>query len=242
MTRRRLWIALAGAAAVAVLLAVAIRPHLGSGTRCEGIGFGCDLERDTDTLLVLAVYSGCALLALLCARRLARRRIAPRGVLIAGLAVTVLATGATAWSQLPRHPLAPGPLGPAAGWWERAFEDGRAAAPAGTELGDALRRLRRSGPATCRDEYERDTGGRELRWSATGRSDPESARLVAAWAERLRRRGIVAAIADPSTDPDADRRLQVDGAGPGAGGRMYVRASTYISQLEITASTGCHGD
>jgi len=30
---------------------------VGSGERCEGIGFGCAPERDLDTLLVVAVYA-----------------------------------------------------------------------------------------------------------------------------------------------------------------------------------------
>jgi hypothetical protein len=47
-------------------------------------------------------------------------------------------------------------------------------------------------------------------------------------------------VTDPGGDPASDRRLQVGGFGPAAGGVLSVRASTYISELEITATTGCH--
>lgn len=49
-------------------------------------------------------------------------------------------------------------------------------------------------------------------------------------------------VSDPSGDPTSDRRLQVRGARAAGGGALAVRASFYISELEITMATGCHRD
>lgn len=241
-----------GALAGAVVLAVLVHPFVGSGQRCEGIGFGCTPERDADTLLVVAVYAVAAVGTLLVARRRARRRRPWRWVLAAGIAITMLATAAAFASQLPRHPISTGPLGAARERWERVLADGRAAAPPGTPLGDALRGLEPRGPLTCRDAYGRPTGARELHWSNrgavdayAGSTDGSGAATAAAlgrWADRLRRRGVEVIVSDPTADPASDRRLSAGAYSPAAGGFLYVRASFYIAELEITASTGCHRD
>ena len=172
--------------------------------------------------------------------------------LAAGIAITVLATVVTVWSQLPRHQFSPGPLSAARDRWELVLADGRAAAPAGTPLGDVLRSLQRRGPLTCRDAYGRSTGARAMHWSNrgatdayTGSSDRQGAFTAAAlqrWADRLRRRGEGVTLSDPGGDPTSDRRLQVGNYGTAANGVLYVRASFYIAKLEITATTGCHRD
>jgi len=56
MTGRWWLIGAAGALAGAVVLGVLVHPHVGSGRACEGIGFGCTPERDTDTALIVGVY------------------------------------------------------------------------------------------------------------------------------------------------------------------------------------------
>jgi hypothetical protein len=56
----------------------------------------------------------------------------------------------------------------------------------------------------------------------------------------LRRRGERVTLTDPGGDPASDRRLQAGRYGAAAGGVVYVRASYYISELEISAATGCH--
>jgi hypothetical protein len=61
------------AIAGAVLLGGVVHPLVGSGLRCEGLGFGCTPERDMDTLLIVAVYSATALATLLVAWQFARR-------------------------------------------------------------------------------------------------------------------------------------------------------------------------
>src|SRR5215218_8378700 len=48
--------AVAVALAGAVLAGTLAHPFVGSGTSCEGIGFGCTPERDFDTFLIVAVY------------------------------------------------------------------------------------------------------------------------------------------------------------------------------------------
>jgi hypothetical protein len=243
-------IAAACVLAGAAILAVLVHPHVGSGLRCEGIGFGCTPERDADTLLVVAVFAAAALATLLIAWRRDRRRRPWRRVLAAGFAITLLATAAAFASQLPRHPISPGPLDAARERWDRVLADGRAAAPRGTPLGDALRGLEPLGPLTCRDAYGRATGAREVRWSNRGAVDAYAgstdgsgavtAAALGRWADRLRRRGVEAVVIDPSGDPASDRRLRIGAYGPAAGGFLYVRASFYIAELEITASTGCH--
>jgi hypothetical protein len=249
----RSWaIAAAAVLAAAVPLALLVHPVVGSGRQCEGIGFGCTPERDADTALVVAVYAATALAALLFAWLRARRGRPWRGALASGVAVALLATVAVTWSQLPRHPISPGALSAARDRWEQALADGRAAAVRGTPLGDALRGLRRRGPLSCRDAYGRSTGARAFAWSNrgavdayAGSSDSTGAVTAAAlgrWAERLRRRGVGAEISDPSGDPASDRRLLAGRFGPAAGGFLTVRASFYISELEITAGTGCHRD
>ena len=90
----------------------------------------------------------------------------------------------------------------------------------------------------------------KLRWSnrnpgdayigKSDRSGAATAAALGAWAERLRARGMAVNVDDPSGDPSSDRWLQADGLGPTSGGVLTVRASWYISELEITASTGCH--
>jgi hypothetical protein len=168
------------------------------------------------------------------------------------IAITMLATGAAVWSQLPRYPSSPGPLSEEGERWKRVLADGRAVASPGTPLGDVLRGLKRSGPLMCRDAYGRSTGTREFRWSNrgasnayAGSSDSSGALTAAAvgrWADRLRGRGIGVSVSDPGGDPSSDRRLQVRGVGAAAGGVLSVRASFYISELEITMATGCHRD
>jgi hypothetical protein len=240
------------AVAGAVVLAAVVHPYVGSGLTCEGIGFGCTPERDLDTAFVVAVYSIGAVATLIAAGRRSRRGRPWRTVLAAGVAITTLATAGAAWSQLPRHPSSPGPLGPARERWEMVLADRRAVAPAGTPLGDALRSLERRGPLLCRDAYGRSTGARAFRWSNEGNSDAyaessdSSGAVTAAalgrWADRLRGRGVGATLFDPGGDSASDRRLQVGRYGPDAGGVLAVRASFYIATLEITAATGCHHD
>lgn len=243
-------VAVASAVSGAILLGLLVHPVVGSGRTCEGIGFGCTPERDLDTLLIVAVYVVAAIATLLVAWWCSRRGRAWRTALMAGIVITVVTTAATAWSQLPRYPVSPGSLSASSERWERVFADGEAVAPPGTPLGDALRGLDRRGPLTCRDAYGRSTGARELRWSNRdpgdayiGKSDrtgDATAAALGAWAERLRARGIAVNVDDPSGDPNSDRRLQVGGFGPTGGGVLSVRASWYISELEITATTGCH--
>jgi hypothetical protein len=245
---------LAGASALtgAVVLGPLVHPYVGSGGACEGIGFGCTPERDTDTLLIVGVYTVPALLTVLVAWWRFHRGRSWRMALAAGVAITSLATATAVWSQLPRYPSAPGPLSDAGAHWERVLADGRAVASPGTPLGDALRGLKTRGPVVCRDAYGRSTGTREFRWSNRGATNAyagsydSSGALTAAalgrWADRLRGRGIGVDVSDPTGEPASDRRLQVRGVGAAAGGALAVRASTYISELEITMATGCHRD
>ena len=245
-------VAAASVLAGAVLLGLLVHPHVGSGRSCEGIGFGCTPERDTDTLLIVAIYTVAALLTVAAAWWRVHRGHAWLTPVAVGVAITVVATGAAVWSQLPRYTSAPGTLSDAGGHWERVLADGRAVASPGTPLGDALRRLERRGPLPCRDAYGRSIGTSELHWSnrgATnayaGSSDSSGALTAAAlgrWAERLRGRGVAANVSDPGGDPASDRRLEVRGYGAGLGGSLAVRASFYISELEITMATGCHRD
>jgi hypothetical protein len=250
MTGRRWLIAGAFTLAGAGVLGVAVHPVVGSGLTCEGIGFGCTPERDVDTALVMGVYTLGSIATLVVAWRRFRRGRRWRTTLAAGIAITAVATAWAVWSQLPRHPASPGPLGPARERWEGMIAAGKAVAPPGTPLGDALRDLERHGPLGCRDAYGRSTGASEFRWSNqgstdayTGSSDSSGAVTAAAlgrWAERLRARGVGASLSDPGGDPASDRRLQVGRFGPAGGGVLSVRASFYVSTLEITASTGCH--
>jgi hypothetical protein len=250
MAARGWLIAGAGALAGAVVLAVLVHPHVGSGRACEGIGFGCTPERDTDTLLIVAVYAAALAATLGVAWWRARRRRPWRAALVAGLAITVLATALAVWSQLPRYATSPGPLSAARERLERVLADGEAVASLGTPLGNALRSLERRGPLACLDAYGRSTGSRRFQWSnpdpgaayidAAGSPGAATAAALGRWADRLRARGVGVDIVDPGGDPASDRRLRVDGSGTAAGGALSVRASTYISQLEITASTGCH--
>jgi hypothetical protein len=240
---------IAAASAGVVPLALLVHPFVGSGRSCEGVGFGCAPERATDTLLVVGVYAATAMATLALAWWRARRGRPWRTVLCAGIAICVSATAVTVWSQLPRRAVSPGPLSAARERWERVIADGRAVAAPGTPLGNALRALQRTGPVPCRDAYGRSTGARQVRWSCRGEhayagtSDGSGAITAAAlgrWADRLRRRGERVTLSDPSGDPASDRRLQVGDHGPAAGGVLDVRASFYISELEVTASTGCH--
>jgi hypothetical protein len=245
-------IAAASALAGAVLLGVLVHPFVGSGRACEGIGFGCTPERDTDTLVIVAVYTLAALVTLVVVWWRSRRGLRWRTVLVAGIAITMLATGAAVRSQLPRYPSSPGPLSEAGERWERVLADGMAVASSGTPLGDALRGLERRGPLICRDAYGRSTGTRELRWSNRGTTNAYAgssdstgaltAQAIGRWADRLRGRGVGVNVSDPSGDPASDRRLEVRGVGAAAGGMLSVRASFYISELEITVATGCHRD
>ena len=237
----------AGAIAGAVLLGLLVHPHVGSGRSCEGIGFGCTPERDFDTALIVAVYGATALVTLATAWVLFLRGRPWRAVLAGGVAVTVLATVLTTWSQLPRYTTSPGPLGAARAHWERVLRDGRAVTPAGTTLGEVLHGIRRTGPINCLDGYGRPTGSRRFEWASGdpsraygGSSGATTAAALGRWAERLRGRGIAVMIEDPGGDPASDRRLRVRGSGIDEGGVLSVRASSYISELEITASTGCH--
>jgi hypothetical protein len=245
---------IAGAAVLAgaVLLGMSVHPIVGSGRSCEGVGFGCSPERETDTLLVVAVYVAASVGTLLVAWRRVRHGGLWRTVLPAGVVIVVLATAAAVWSQLPRHPISAGSLGAARDRWERVLADGRTVAPGRTPLGVALRSLERRGPLTCRDAYGRSTGAREFRWSNrdessayAGSSDSSGAVTAAAlgrWADRLRGRGMNVTLSDPGDDPASDRRLRVGRFGPAAGGVLNVRASFYAGELEITVTTGCHRD
>jgi hypothetical protein len=241
------WWLIASAAAVAgaVALGMLVHPFVGSGFTCEGLGFGCTPERLTDSALVSVVFGIAALGSLLVARWCARRGRRWRRALAAGTAVTAVATAAVVWSQLPRYPTSPGPLSEARDRWEGVLADGIAVASPGTPLGDALRGLQPRGPLPCRDAYRRDTGARALLWSSRTAYDGSSsgsptAAALGRWAERLRARGVDARISDPGGDPSSDRRLEVGRPGPAAGGRLYVRASFYAAELEISAGTGCH--
>jgi hypothetical protein len=235
-----------------VLLGLLVHPFVGSGRSCEGVGFGCTPERETDTLLVVAVYAATSLGTLLVAWWRARHGGPWRTVLPAGIVIVILATAAAVWSQLPRHPIAPGSLGAARNRWERVLAEGRAAAPRRTPLGVALRSLERRGPVPCRDAYGRSTGAHEFRWSNrdasnayAGFSDSSGAVTAAAlgrWADRLRGRGLDVNVSDPGGDPASDRRLRVGRVGAAADGRLDVRASFYVPELEITVTTGCHRD
>jgi hypothetical protein len=244
MAGRRWLIPWVGVVAGALALGVVVHPHVGSGRTCEGIGFGCTPERDTDTLLIVAVYTAAAIATLVIAWWWSRRGRGWRAVLVTGVVVTVLITAGAVWSQLPRYSTSPGSLSAARERWERVLADGRAVAPPGTPLGDALRDIERTGPVTCRDAYGRSTGSRRFEWAnrnprgAFGLSSGEvTATALGRWAERLRSRGVAVSIEDPGGEPAQDRRLR---AGPFAGGVFSVRASAYIPQLEITGSTGCH--
>ena len=243
-------VAVASAVAGAILLGLLVHPVVGSGRTCEGIGFGCTPERELDTLLIVAVYVVAVGGTLLFAWWCSRRGRGWRKALMVGIVITVFMTAETAWSQLPRYHVSPGSLNASSVGWELVFADGEAVAPPGTPLGDALRGLDRRGPLTCRDAYGRSTGARELRWSNPnpgdayiGKSDRTgnaTAAALGAWAERLRARGMVVNVDDPTGDPSSDRRLHAPGVDTTGGGVLTVRASWYISELEITATTGCH--
>lgn len=249
---RRWWlIAAAGAACGAVALGFLVHPYVGSGFTCEGIGWGCTPERLSDSALVSIVFGFAALASLAAAYWRRRRGGDWRRALRAGAAVTIAATAVTIWSQLPRHPTSPGPLDAARVRMERILADGMAVAPRGTPLGDALSELPRRGPVACRDAYGRDTGARAYVWRqprerlrpaiASGPAGAVTAAALGSWAARLRARGVEATITDPGGDPTSDRRLAVGRLGPAGGGMVRVRSSFYIPELEVTASTGCHG-
>jgi hypothetical protein len=233
-----------------VLLGSLAYPVVGSGERCQGIGFGCTPERELYTLLVIAVYTIGAVATLVIAWKRDRRGLGFARALSVGTAITLAATGAAMWSQLPRYTVSPGSLSHARERWERVLADGRAVAPAGTALGNALRDLVVDGPRMCRDAYDRATGARTYRWSSPEGRNPYlgsgastgavTAAALDRWSTRLRSRGLNATVTDPGSDPASDRRLHVGPNGGAGGGNMYVRASFYISELEITAATGCH--
>jgi len=243
-------IAGACACAGAVLLGALVHPVVGSGERCEGIGFGCTPERDLDTLLVVAVYAAGAAATLGIAGWRGRRGRRFSSALGVGSAITLTATALAVWSQLPRYTLSPGSLGDARARLELVLADGRAVAAVGTPLGDLLRGLAIDGPRTCRDAYDRPTGAAMYRWSSPegpgpylgsgDRSGAITAAAIDAWAKRLRARGVAATVTAPGSDPSSDKRLQVGRYGTAGGGVVYVRASFYISELEVTATTGCH--
>jgi hypothetical protein len=93
----------------------------------------------------------------------------------------------------------------------------------------------------------RSTGSHRFEWASGdpgraygGSSGTTTAAAIGRWAERMRRRGVEVMIEDPGGDPTSDRRLRVHGSEIDEGGVLSVRASSYISELEITASTGCH--
>ena len=132
-------VAAASAVLGAILLGLLVHPVVGSGRTCEGIGFGCTPERELDTLMVVAVYVVAAVSTLLVAWWCSRRDRDWRKALVAGIVITVAMTAATAWSQLPRYPVSPGSLSSSSEGWNRVFADGKAVAPPGTPLGDALR-------------------------------------------------------------------------------------------------------
>jgi hypothetical protein len=246
MTGRWWLIAAVGAFAGAVALGVLVHPHVGSGRGCEGIGFGCTPERDTDTALIVGVYGVAAFGTLFVAWLRCRGKKPWRAILAAGLAITVTATSLAVWSQLPDYPASPGSLKAGRAHWERVLADGRAVASAGTPLGDALREIRRTGPVACLDGYGRPTRSHRFEWERRGpsaayglSSGAASAAALDRWVERLRIRGVPVSVEDPGGDPAVDRRLRIRGSGV-ADGVLSVRASAYIPEFEITASTGCH--
>lgn len=246
MTGRWWLLAAAGAFAGAVALGVLVHPHVGSGRSCEGIGFGCTPERDTDTALIVTVYGAAALGTLAGTWWLQRAGGPWRAALAGGVAITMAGTALAVASQLPRYPASPGSLKAGRAHWERVLADGRAVASAGTPLGDALREIRRTGPVACLDAYGRPTGSHRFAWERRAPSagyelsnGAATADALRRWAERLRVRGVPVSIDDPGGDPAADRRLYIRGSGV-ADGVLSVRASAYIPELEITVSTGCH--
>ncbi len=131
--------------------------RLGSGHRCNGIGFGCDLESQFDTALVagaylLALVSG-ALAVKLSALNGKRRLTA--ALLGVGLAMGV---GAVAWwSQLPRYEVAEEPVDRAVAELDRFLDGAAAVAPPG-DFTAAAAALPRTDPVACSDAMDRPTG------------------------------------------------------------------------------------
>ena len=241
MSRSRLVATLVVAGFVgSVPLAPFAHGRVGSGTLCEGVGFGCVPERFFDTALVLLVYSaGVAATAWLCARRARRTAWA----LVAGLACTLAATGTAIAVQAPDHRYARGDLQSGLREWENVFDAGRRAAGSKTPLARALAALKRTGPEPCTDAYGRDTGAARYRWSypASPYHDPGNATTgpaMAAWA-RLLRAGRLTPQLEQRDPEDVRLKLGYFDA-PANGGVLAVRASHYIPELEISASTGCH--
>lgn len=246
--RRRWWlVAAVGAACGAVAAATIAYPYVGSGLYCEGLGRGCTPERLTDSALVAIVFGSAALATLAVAWWHDRRGRDWRTTLRIGAAATLVATGATVWSQLPRHPTAPGSLSDARERMDLILADGKAVAPQGTPLGDLLRELPLRGPEECSDAYGRPTGAQAMRWERFGQPVALSelhgtltAAELNAWAERVRARGVEATVIEGSGDAISDRQLAIGTPGAPGGGSVRVRSSIHFAQLEVVAATGCH--
>jgi hypothetical protein len=86
------WLAVcACACGGAVLLGSLAYPVVGSGERCQGIGFGCTPERELYTLLVIAVYTIGAVATLVIAWKRDRRGLGFARALSVGTAITLAA-------------------------------------------------------------------------------------------------------------------------------------------------------
>jgi hypothetical protein len=220
-----------------------VHDRIGSGTRCEGIGFGCTPEREIDTLLVTAVYAGSILLlaVVVCVVALSGRRTTT--LLAGGVVVVALLTALTFGSQLPRYHTSTQPLATAVTEAELVLSSGHAPAT-GTPLATVLDGVRQAPPQRCLDAYERATGGWQVTWSYQGnpyRGVPEAeARTASAlreWVDALRsqqespvlsddRAGGVTGLYLPTRRPDA--------------GSLYLDARYYMGQVTLKLDTGCH--
>lgn len=239
MLRARLLRLLVTAAGIgAVPLAIAGYARLGSGTACDGIGFGCTPERAFDTALVLVIY----IVGVAATTWLATRRSSAWAVAMA-LIGTLGATGTAIAIQLPDYEYARGDLQHGLRQWESVIDVGRRSAGARTPLSHALAAMKRTGPEPCRDAYGRETGAWRYRWTypASRYHDPANgttAPALATWVRELRSRRVPATHEQVSPE---DSRLSLGYGGARAnGGTLYVRASHYIPELEISVSTGCH--
>jgi hypothetical protein len=121
-----------------------------------------------------------------------------------------------------------------------------AALPGQEAVAGVIRGRAGTGPVACLDGYGRPTGSHRVEWEHRGpstgyglSSGAAPAAALGRWAERLRVRGVPVSVEDPGRDPAADRRLRIRDSGA-ADGVLSVRASAYIPEFEITASTGCH--
>lgn len=237
-----LFVAAAGVAAV--LLAVFVYPHVGSGTQCEGIGFGCSPERELDTAFVLFVY---VVGILTTASWSARGGRVQAATLAVGFVCTLALTGAAFAVQRPDYDYARGDLEAGVERWESVIDAGRRAARPGTPLARALASLHRTGPEPCRDAYGRATGGARYRWSSptTPHDEPVAATTapaLTAWARELRLQRLPAVLERSSSYLNLGYADPPARGVPRAANGAVLSVSAYQGRpgLEITASTGCH--